>query len=270
MISAYKKSNSQNIYLLSMQTVKIRTSQNIDIDYEVAGLGERILARIVDIGVFTGLFYVIYIIVILFYVSQIEKLQSGGGIPVFLIVLGIIYGVIAIFYDLVAEIFFNGQSIGKYAIKIKVVNLDGARPTIGQFFIRWVFRLLDFGITFGLGALISVAVSEKKQRIGDIIAGTTLIKTKPRTTLNELFLNSTDDSYEPVFPEVSNLSDDEITLIHEVITNFKSTGNSSVVYNMTIRVRDHLGVTIPREMNDFDFLQTVIKDYSYVTSRMGV
>ena len=45
-----------------MQTVKIKTSQNIDIDYEVAGLGERILARIVDIGVFTGLFYILYII----------------------------------------------------------------------------------------------------------------------------------------------------------------------------------------------------------------
>jgi uncharacterized RDD family membrane protein YckC len=254
-----------------MQTVKIRTSQNIEIDYEVAGLGERILARIVDIGVFAGLFYIIYIIIILFYISQIQKLQSGSGsIPVFLIVLGVIYVIAAAFYDLVAEIFFNGQSIGKYAIKIKVVNIDGARPTIGQFFIRWVFRLLDFGITLGLGALISVAVSEKKQRIGDIIAGTTLIKTKPRTTLNELFLNSTDDSYEPVFPEVSNLSDDEITLIHEVITNFKSTGNSSVVYNMAVRVKDHLAVTIPREMNDFDFLQTVIKDYSYITSRMGV
>jgi len=252
-----------------MQTVKIRTSQNIEIDYEVAGLGERILARIVDIGVFTGLFYVVYIIIIFFYITQFQKLQSGGGVPVMLIVIGIVYGVILIFYDLVAEIFFNGQSIGKYAIKIKVVNIDGARPTIGQFFIRWVFRLLDFGITFGLGALISVAVSEKKQRIGDIIAGTTLIKTKPRTTLNELFLNSTDDSYEPVFPEVSILSDDEITLIHEVITNFKSTGNSSVVYNMAMRVREHLAVTIPRQMNDFDFLQTVIKDYSYVTSRMG-
>ncbi|HEY4196321.1 MAG TPA: RDD family protein [Mucilaginibacter sp.] len=253
-----------------MQTVKIRTSQNIEIDYEVAGLGERVLARVVDIGVFTGLFYLIYMIILFFYLSQIEKLQSGNGVPVFLIVLGIIYGVIFIFYDLVAEIFFNGQSIGKFAIKIKVVNIDGARPTISQYFIRWVFRLLDFGITFGFGAVISVAVSEKKQRIGDIIAGTTLIKTKPRTTLDELFLNSTDDSYEPVFPGVGTLTDSDITLVHEVISNFKSTGNSRLVYNMALKVKEHLGVVIPPGMNDFDFLQAVIKDYSYVTSRTGV
>ena len=270
MISAYKKSNTQNIYLLSMQTVKIKTSQIIEMDYEVAGLGERILARIVDMGVFMAAFYIIYFIIIFFYISQIQKMESGEGFPVLLIVLGIIYGIVIIFYDLVAEIFFNGQSIGKYAIKIKVVNIDGARPTIGQFFIRWVFRLLDFGITFGIGAVISVAVSEKKQRIGDIIAGTTLIKTKPCTTLNELFLNTADESYEPVFPEVTNLSDDDITLIHEVISNFKSTGNSSIVYNMSVRVKDHLAVTIPAKMNDFDFLQTIIKDYSYVTSGIGV
>ena len=255
-----------------MQTVKIKTSQNIDIDYEVAGLGERILARIVDMGVFIGLFYIIYIIIIAFVLTSAPRFGSGGfgGIPVFLIVLLIIYSIVFIFYDLVAEIYFNGQSIGKYAIKIKVVNIDGARPTIGQYFLRWAFRLLDFGITFGIGAVISVAVSEKKQRIGDLVAGTTLIKTKPRTTLDELFLNSQDDSYEPVFPEVSTLTDEEIALIHEVISNFKSTGNSRVVYNMAVQVKEHIAVTAPREMNDFDFLQTIIKDYSYVTSRMGV
>jgi uncharacterized RDD family membrane protein YckC len=253
-----------------MQTVKIGTSQNIDIDYEVAGLGERVLARIVDIGVFTGLFYALYLIIIVFFLSQLGQLQAGEGIPIFLVVLGIIYTICFVFYDLVAEIFFNGQSIGKYAIKIKVVNIEGGRPTVGQFFLRWVFRLIDFGITFGIGAVISVAVSKKKQRIGDMIAGTTLIKTRPRTTLNELFLNSVEDGYEPVFPTVSNLTDDEITLIQEVISNFKSTGNSGIVYNMAMRAKEHLGVEIPQGINDFDFLKTLVKDYSYITSRMPV
>jgi len=255
-----------------MQTVRIKTSQNIDIDYEVAGLGERVLARIVDIGVFTGVFYLAYFIIIFFFISQLDNFKSGseGGFPVFLIVLGIIYSILLVFYELVAEIYFNGQSIGKYAIKIKVVNIDGSRPTIGQFLLRWVFRLLDFGITLGIGAVISVAVTEKKQRIGDLIAGTTLIKTKPRTTIDELFLNTTDEEYEPVFPAVSNLSDEEITLVHEVISNFKATGNSNVIYNMAVRLKDHLGIVNSPGMNDYDLLQTVIKDYSYITSRTGV
>ncbi|WP_431199246.1 hypothetical protein ACRQ5D_06110 [Mucilaginibacter sp. P25] len=50
-----------------MQTVKIHTSQNIEIDYEVAGLGERVLARIVDMGVFMGIGYICYFIIIFFF-----------------------------------------------------------------------------------------------------------------------------------------------------------------------------------------------------------
>lgn len=143
-----------------MQTVKITTSQNIDIDYEVAGLGERVLARIVDIGVFTGITYALYFVCIFFFLSTFDGHQAGG-VPTALIVIGIIYAIVITFYDLVAEIFFDGQSIGKYAIKIRVVNINGARPTVGQYLLRWVFRLLDFGLTLGIGALISVAVSEK-------------------------------------------------------------------------------------------------------------
>jgi uncharacterized RDD family membrane protein YckC len=252
-----------------MQTIKIKTSQNIEIDYEVAGLGDRVLARIVDTGVFMGIFYIVYIIVIFFFITTIVNLKSGGGFPVALIVIGIIYSIAFIFYDLVAEVFFNGQSVGKYAMKIKVVSLNGTRPTIGQYLLRWAFRLLDFGITLGIGAVISVAVSEKKQRIGDLIAGTTLVKTKPRTELSELYFNAPDDTYEPLFPQVNSLSDKDITLVHEVISNFKSTGNSSLVYNLALRVKEHLAIETPKGMNDFELLQTIVKDYSYVTSRVG-
>jgi uncharacterized RDD family membrane protein YckC len=253
-----------------MQTVKITTSQNIEIDYEVAGLGDRVLARIVDIGVFTGIFYALYMAILLFFLTIVKDLQDGTGVPVALIVVGIIYSIVLIFYDLVAEIFFNGQSIGKFALKIRVVSLNGTRPTLSQFFLRWVFRLLDFVITFGIGAVISVAVSEKKQRIGDIIAGTTLVKTKPATVLSELYFTSPEQGYEPVFPQVGNLSDNDITLIHEVISNFKRTGNSSLVYNMALKVKAHIGAELPNRMNDFEFLQTLVKDYSYVTSKTSV
>jgi uncharacterized RDD family membrane protein YckC len=253
-----------------MQTVRIRTSQNIEIDYEVAGLGDRILARMIDAGVFTGLFYIVYYIIILFYLSIFRDLQSGSGVPTALIVIAIVYTLLYTFYDLAAEVFFNGQSVGKYAMKIKVVSLDGSRPTLGQYLLRWVFRLLDFGITGGVAALISVAVSENKQRIGDIVAGTTLIKTKPATSLADLYFGLPDEDYEPLFPQVSALTDIDITLVYDVITNFKRTGNSSLVYELTKKVIEYLGIAIPQTMNDYEFLQTIGKDYSSVTAKAGV
>ena len=118
-----------------MQTVKIHTSQNIEIDYEVAGLGERVLARIVDIGVFMGITYALYFIIIFFFIATVQNFK-GDSIPIALIILGSIYSLIVIFYDLIAEIFFNGQSVGKYALKIKVVSINGTRPSFGQFLLR--------------------------------------------------------------------------------------------------------------------------------------
>lgn len=254
-----------------MQTVRIRTSQNIDIDYEVANLGDRILAHIIDTGVIAGFGYILYYIVIFTVLLSPGVLKSSGsgfnGIPVSIIVIIAIFSLLVTFYDLIAEIFFNGQSIGKFAMKIRVVSLNGARPGTGQFFLRWVFRLLDLGITFGIGALIAVAMSEKKQRIGDMVAGTTLIKTQPRTQLDELYFLAPEDDYSPVLPEVCNLADNEITLIHEVITTFKTTGNSAVVYDMAVQIKKHLGIEIPAGMNEYDFLLTVVKDYNYLTSR---
>ncbi|QEM07475.1 RDD family protein [Mucilaginibacter rubeus] len=252
-----------------MQTVKIHTSQNIEIDYEVAGLGERVLARIVDMGVFMGIGYICYFIIIFFFLTTIQNFK-GDSIPAVLIVIAIIYSLAAVFYDLVAEVFFNGQTIGKYAVKIKVVSINGSRPSFGQFLLRWVFRLVDFGITFGIGALISVAVSEKKQRIGDIVAGTTVIKTTPKAQLGDLVFAYQDDEYDPTFNNVADLKDSDITLIHEVISNFKSTGNSQIVYDMAVRVKEYIHADIPQGMNEYDFLLTVIKDYSHVVARMGV
>lgn len=253
-----------------MQTVRIRTSQNIEIEYEVAGLGERILAHVIDSAALLGLGYLLYMIAILLLVGSMKKLDALNDVPVPLIIISIVYSIVVIFYNLVAEIFFNGSSIGKYAMKIKVANLDGSRASVGQYFVRWIFRLLDVTLTAGVCAIISVAVSDKKQRVGDIIAGTTLIKTKARTEFRELYFNAPEDDYQPVFPAVSSLSDKDITLVHDVIMNYRRTGNRNPVYQLAVHAKQHLSLQLPKGMNDLVLLLTIVKDYNYITSRTAV
>jgi uncharacterized RDD family membrane protein YckC len=238
-----------------MQTIKVHTTQNIDIDYEIAGLGERILAKLLDYLVFVPLWIIGFVLA----VNQIGDIGIGAYF--------IIVAVIFVFYDLVCEQFLNGQSIGKRIMKIKVISLNGNRPTFGQYLLRWLLRLVDFSITGGLGALIAAIVTENGQRIGDIAAGTALIRTQPRTKIDNLIFNPSEDSYVPVFKEVSELSDQDIALIAEVIQNYSKTGNSMLVYNMAQRIKDHLAVTPPRDMNDMLFLQTIIKDYSHISAQ---
>ncbi|MEJ7692906.1 RDD family protein [Daejeonella sp.] len=242
-----------------MQTVKIHTSQNITIDYPVAGLGERILARLIDVGLFLAIYF------LMMFASSYSTPSGVGRNPTVIVW---IFGFLFCFYDLVCEMFFNGQSIGKKMMKIKVVSLDGARPTLGQYLLRWVFRMVDFSITFHLAAVISVVSTPNKQRIGDLVAGTTLIKTEPRAQLNNLAFIPEDENYKPVYPEVIHLTDKEILLIHDVIASYSASGNDNLLYNMKTQVLDHLGIKTQGYVGELEFLETIVKDYNHLAVRM--
>ncbi|MFB9842233.1 RDD family protein [Mucilaginibacter ginsenosidivorans] len=242
-----------------MQTIKITTSQNIDIDYEVAGLGERIVARLIDMG----------ILIVLFLLGLFLGIMAGvySNSETIVIIAYVTFLVILVFYDLGFEIFMNGQSIGKRIMKIRVISLNGSQPNVGQYVLRWLFRIVDFGIEPGLVALVVAAISEKPQRLGDIVAGTMLIRTVPRTKMNNIVFMPMYDGYQPVFPVAAQLNDRDIELIHEVINSYQKTGNNVVVYNMAQRVKEHLNVEPPQGMNDMLFLQTIIKDYSHISAQ---
>jgi uncharacterized RDD family membrane protein YckC len=244
-----------------MQTIRIKTSQNIDIDYEVAGLGERIIARLIDLAIF----FLIFILAV--FVVSLLDLNLNGSVG--LVILISIYAALFVFYDLIFEVFMNGQSIGKRIMKIKVISLDGAQPRFGQYVLRWLFRIVDFLIIEpGLIALVVAAVSEKPQRIGDMVAGTMLIRTSPRTKMNDIVFMPSYDGYQPVFKEAGQLNDKDVELVHEVINSYIKTGNNVVVYNMALRIKEHLNIVPPKGMNDMLFLQTIVKDYSHISAQM--
>jgi len=245
-----------------MQTITITTAQNIDIDYEIAGIGERIVARIID--------FVLFVLVLIagLIIGSISGKTIGSSLTV--LVLVIIYATLYIFYDLLCETLMNGQSVGKRIMKIKVISLNGARPSFSQYLLRWLFRIVDFTLTSGICGLICVAVSAKQQRVGDIVAGTTLIKTHPRTTINNLAFDPQPDNYEAVFKEVTQLNDRDISLLREVIENYFATGNNFVVYNAATRIKELLAITPPAGMDELKFLQTIVRDYTHISAQADV
>ena len=236
-----------------METIKVNTTQHVDIDYPVAGLGERIAARMIDFGV---LFAVL--LLLLFFIGVISVPRAN----VVSIVVFVLYGIAFVFYDLIFEIFFSGQSPGKKLMKIKVISLDGGQAGIGQYFIRWLFRLVDFWLTGQIGGLLCVALSENKQRIGDLVAGTTVIRTIGRTTLEQIAFAPEAEEYIPVFTSVYLLNDQEAELIHEVLTTYYQTAHYELVYAMADKIKARLGVSLPAGMHELDFLNTILKDYN--------
>jgi len=248
-----------------MQTIKITTSQNIDIDYQLASLGDRVLARLIDYGVFIGLY--LAVLILLGVIGGFTNYYNGNGQNIGMLILLGAWLFLCLLYDLLMEVFFNGQSLGKRAMKIKVISLTGARPRVGQYLLRWVFRIIDFGITAGSAALITVAITDKKQRIGDIVADTAVVNLSPKSSINELAMAPPPAGYIPRFTQVTLLTDSDIVLIHDVIRNYVTTRNKMLVYKLAMKLKSYLNVSYPSEINDYQFLKIVIDDYNYLAAK---
>ena len=69
-----------------------------------------------------------------------------------------------------------GQTLAKKAFNLYVVDMTGMQPHIGQAFIRRVFDLLDIA-TLGISGLLLINYTSTNQRLGDMLAETTVITT---------------------------------------------------------------------------------------------
>ncbi|MBK5722552.1 RDD family protein [Dysgonomonas sp. Marseille-P4677] len=242
--------------------IEVQTTQNVTIDYETAGLGQRILAYLIDFA-----FLVLWVIGCIWILGMIssfgmDSVFAGNLGSIFIFIL-IFFPVI--FYDLLFEILNNGQSLGKMIMKIKVVNIDGTVPSTSSFLIRWLFRLVDFSMTEGFLAVIMVAVTKKSQRLGDLLAGTTVIDLKLNNRNRELHITDLDfhEDYKVSYTDVlDRLSDKDIQTITSIIEDQRMRDSDYFNQRLADRIKAITGYTY--DGPDRVFLKKVVSDYNYL------
>jgi uncharacterized RDD family membrane protein YckC len=233
--------------------VTVETTQNVDLELPLAPLGERILACLID-GFIRGVILIIMIFVIGWFVDMSTFNQSLFVVLMILALLPVLA------YHLLFEIFNNGQSPGKRVFHLRVVSLQGDSVSIGAYVLRWLFRLVDFQLFSGLIALIAVAASEKSQRVGDMVAGTTVIKEQHQIQFHQLAYDEQKPAYIPVYPQASQLEPVHIELIKETLNNFQLTRAENHVTLLAEKTAIMMGVMYQEHPRKF--LRTVVNDYS--------
>ncbi len=244
-----------------MPEIGVETTQHVRLNYSPATVGDRILAYIVDVFVL-GVYWLF-----IFTLSWMASSGNTGGEPVsdedFWIMMIIIILPVML-YHLVMEIVWNGYTVGKWLIGIRVVKVDGTRPGIIEYLIRWMLRLFEVTMTQGGLALLTILINGKGQRLGDIAAKTCVIKVKKKTSLSDTMLHDVREDYEAVFPQVMDLNDQDITIINEVLKS-KYRYDTSAWLKMVSKTRkltqEKLGIQ-HSEMGDIQFLQQVVQDYN--------
>ncbi|MFD1819917.1 Uncharacterized membrane protein YckC, RDD family [Pseudarcicella hirudinis] len=234
-----------------MSELKIQTSQNVTLEFTAASVGDRILAHIIDYLIFFAWFLIFLLTLGVLGKDLFNTTIGPVSITLFMILP-------ILFYDLLCEIFMNGQSVGKIAMKIKVLKLDGSHPTIGAYLMRWIFRVFDRGLI----ALITIAVNNKGQRLGDIAAGTTVVKLRNPVSLEDLVTEKTDINYVLTFPEASLLSDKDIVTLRAVVRKYEREGNEDLLEQAALKVKSVTNIST--ELDDLTFLNKILQDHTHL------
>ena len=146
----------------------VATPERVSFGYQVAGLGTRAIAQILDLlilaGVLLGLTF-----------AAIAIGQAGLDVVAYL--LALLGGFVVVFgYFWASEAFWSGQTVGKKVFRLRAVGDRGEPMTFMQAGIRNVVRIVDF-LPYGYGVgLVVLFVNGKGKRLGDLAAGTIVVK----------------------------------------------------------------------------------------------
>ena len=246
-----------------MPSIRVHTAQNVTLEYEIASLGDRLVAVIIDYVILSAWVILCALLILVPILSGSQPSKSTLG-P-WVIVLGVLAYAPLVFYSLVCEIFFNGQTLGKKARNIKVMRLDGTAPAVGDYLLRWLLGIIDFQMA-GLVAIISIAASQRGQRLGDMAAGTTVVKVRPNTGFDTVLGGlSAIVGYQVVFPQVAALADHDVALVRQLLQQASSRGNYEVMNQIANKVKALTG--IQTDLQDEPFLKTVLRDYAHLAQQ---
>jgi uncharacterized RDD family membrane protein YckC len=234
-----------------MAEAKIITSQYVRIDQTPAGVGERIFARILDY-----LIIILYVIGLLYMIDTLKlnlRDDTYGLLTYFVLFMP------AVFYSLFWELLNRGRSPGKMAFGMRVVMRDGTTPTVGAYFMRWLLLIMD---TWSWIGVIVILLNKNNQRLGDLAAGTVVIKEKDyhriHVSLDEF--NHLSHDYRPMFPQAGNLSLEQVHTIHETLMR-RDSHRPQRIATLSAKAKTFLKVTPP--FDDETFLRTLTRDYQY-------
>ncbi|MDX1651438.1 MAG: RDD family protein [Brumimicrobium sp.] len=262
-----------------MNTLRLTTDQNVSIDVELASVGQRIVAVLLD-----TLIIVAYLIIMTFLISVIAissfRMDDLSSLEFWEMLFVFIVYLPFLLYTPLMEYFTKGQTIGKKAMGIRVARINGENASFKEYFTRWLFRPLEFYILniFSFGILLIVAsaffdiliasVSGKNQRIGDFMANTVVIRKNPHKaySIRDVLSIKTNENYEPQYPNIIRYTDEDMMLVKKTISRvekYKNTETKKLAIDLAIKIAEDL--QIPEPEKKLQFLKTVLNDYIVLT-----
>lgn len=248
-----------------LKSIEITTTQNVTIEYSLARLRERGLAWFLDL-----------VIVLIGYLIFFQFLQAitGGlftGETGWVMLAVLLPFLIYFLYNICFEIWNIGQTPGKMLMGTKVVRLDGKDPEWSDVVLRAVLHLVDSLFSFCVIGAVLIKTTGKSQRLGDLAANTTVIRIQDAVQyqfrLQDILSISTLENYQPVYPQVRRLNEQDMIFIKTVlgrVQRYPNLSHESVMEDLVTHLMPILEID-QRPANRLEFLKTLLRDYIVLT-----
>ena len=238
-----------------MNEFQIETAQNVGINQNVAHIGDRMLAYLLD-----SIVILAYTISIYLLLAALD-LDFGDLWAIYLLV-----SLPAFLYYVLLETFWDGKTVGKFVMKTRVVKINGSKPSFANYFVRWILRIIDVVMTLGGLATLMILIKGNGQRIGDIAAGTTVISEKVKVSIDDTIMKDLPLDYMPTYSQVTVFNDTDIQTVKNLYDEAIYKGNHNIVLNISARLQKVMQVETKE--TPINLIATVIKDYNYYTQNM--
>lgn len=154
--------------------VTVITPEQVQLQFQTAGIGSRAIAHLLDCLILLVVNVLLFVFVIL-----VSRLYSGSWLPAladYLLAITIVLWIILnLGYFVCSEAFMGGQTLGKRRLGMRVIQNNGQSATLLSIIIRNLFRLLDMMPAFYFVGVLSMFLSSKDKRVGDMVAGTMVV-----------------------------------------------------------------------------------------------
>ena len=160
------------------RAVGVVTPEAVRLQFSEANVGSRGVALAIDAFIISS------ILTLLNATIGALLLVPGESLPgwVVVTVLLVLNVLVLLGYPVVFETMMRGSTPGKAAMGLRVVTVEGAPVSFRHAAIRAALAFVDFLITFGLGAVFATLLSKRHQRLGDMVAGTVVLRERAAET----------------------------------------------------------------------------------------
>lgn len=235
-------------------TAGIVTPEAVLLEFDEAGLGSRALAFLVDLAVRLGMVWAVLVAVGL------------GGVVIDETVV-VVVAIAAVFaallvYPVVFETFWRGRTPGKMAIGLRVVTIEGAPVRFRHAAIRSALGLVDFLLGAGSVAIVSTLVSRHHQRLGDLAAGTIVVRERQASSLSSPVVFHPPPGWEAYTAalDVGGLGDDGYVLVRSFLLRvhaLRDEARAERAEQLADAVARAIGVDLPAGTHAEGFLVAV-------------